>query len=91
MAILAFDLFSLNILDEDIARFRGYRDGVVIENSALTGKVAIVSTETLFRDFPGVTCYLPEEAQQLLNMSTEDAKFAHEIKRKFGGILRKKK
>ena len=88
---MAFDLFSLNILDEDIARFRDYRDGVVIEGSQLGGKVAIVSTETLFRNFPGATCYLPEEARQLLNMSVKDAELAHEIKRKFGGTLRVKK
>jgi hypothetical protein len=88
---MAFDLFSLDILDEDVARFRSYQNGVVIEGSELPGKVAIVSTETLFRKFPDAVCYTPEEIRQLLNMSNGDAKLAHEIKSKFGGTLRVKR
>jgi hypothetical protein len=88
---MAFDLFSLDILDEDVTRFREYRDGVVIEGSCLTGKVAIVSTDTFSHLFRDATCYTPEEMRQLLNMSVADAQLAHDIKRKFRGTLRVRK
>jgi hypothetical protein len=87
---MAFDLFSLNILDEDVERFKRYDDGVVIEGSTLKGKVAIVPNETFMERFPSATCYLPEEVRVLLGMDDESAQKAHDVKRTFGGRLKEK-
>jgi hypothetical protein len=82
-----FDLFSLDILEENVEHFKARGEGLLIEGSVL-GAYAIVPIETV--TFPGVPCYLPEEARMLLAMSNENAKAAHEIKRAFGGHLKEK-
>ena len=88
---MTFDLFSLNVLDEDVERFSAYNDGVVIEDSCLEGLVAIVSNENVAKRFAYATCYLPEECRELLDMSEKDAIAAHGLKRRLGGTIKEKK
>jgi hypothetical protein len=66
-------------------------DFVVIENSSLAGKIAIVRNEEVEleceRRYPGITCYLREEAFLLLSLNDHRALMAHKMKQVFPGHL----
>ncbi len=90
---MTLDLFSVDILDEDIERFRALDGGVLIEGSLLGGKIAIVSNERALKQFKmhGTTCYFPEEIRYLLSLSIDEARKINEMKRVMGGHVKELK
>jgi len=82
------DLSFIDVLDEDIERFKSYHIGCVIEGSKLRGLVAIIPDESIDILYRNMTCYLPEEVRYLLSLSEEEAIKVHEMKRKLGGYIR---
>jgi hypothetical protein len=85
---MAFDLFSLDVLDEDVERFKNYSEPCIIQDSRLPGIIAIVANEQIAQRFKNYICYLPEECRYILEMSFEDALKVHNLKRKMGGHIR---
>ena len=79
-------LFSLDLLDEDIANFDARGKKVIIEGSKLRGKVAIVPTGT--KPILGCVCYYPDEVLYMLNLDEVEAIKLHEMKRIFGGSVK---
>jgi hypothetical protein len=71
----------------DIANFQAIGLGVVIEDSRLGGKIAIVRDEAAAEHFPDCACYTAEEMLFMFSLSNEMAKGLHMLKRKFGGTV----
>lgn len=64
-----------------------YKLPVVIENSTLEGKIAIVADKADAKKFPDCTVYLPHEIVYLLKLNDASARKFHKMKRLFGGFL----
>jgi hypothetical protein len=86
---MAFDLFSLDVLDEDVERFKKYDEGCLIEGSKLENRFVIIPREDLAARYIGLTCFLPEECYLLLSVSNIEAQRLATMKRKFGGFIKK--
>lgn len=80
-----FDLFGPNISDADIAAFRKKGAGYLLTGTIL-GDLAIVPNET--KMFRKVVHYTPEEIRCLLELSVEEAKKLHKMKKLLGGYIK---
>lgn len=79
-------LLFLDILDEDIKKFRDAGVSYVIEESSLGPKVVLIPQKEDASMFPDAICYLPEEIPYLLSLTDEEAKNLNVLKRVKGFV-----